>query len=131
MNHEKNAALKPTDAELDILQIVWTNGPSTVREVHEHLLELKDVRYTTVLRQMQILEEKGFVKSDKGQRSHIFSVAIPQEKIQDNLVSHLLNHAFSGSQSQLLMRALGSKKADKEELDAMRALIDSYEKEQL
>lgn len=121
--------MKPTDAELDILRIIWTHGALTVRQVHDYLSKAKDVRYTTVLRQMQILEQKGYLQADKRARSHVYSAAIAPEAIQGTMVSHLLEHAFNGSLSQLLMRALGSSQAKPSELEEMRQLINAYEQQ--
>jgi BlaI family penicillinase repressor len=119
------SAPKPTDAELDILRVLWTRGPSTVREVHEALGE--DVRYTTTLKQLQVMLDKGLVRRDERQRSHVYEAAVDEEETQHRLLDNLLAHAFGGSRSKLLMRAVSGGKASEEELRQIRALLDELE----
>ena len=119
---------RPTDAELEILTILWSRGPITVREVHEVLGARKPTQYTTVLKTLQIMSEKGLVRRDEKQRAHIYQTARPQEWTQRQLAGDLLQRAFHGSASSLLLGALSARKATKEELHEMRRLIEEYEK---
>jgi len=117
----------PTDAELGILRVLWARGPSTVREVHE---ALKDgTGYTTVLKLMQIMTEKGLVVRDESQRAHVYSAQATQQRTQRQLVTDLVERAFGGSPAQLAMQALSSKKTSPEELAELRRLLDTLEQE--
>src|SRR3954469_17646871 len=118
---------RPTDAELALLRILWERGPSTVREVHEALQDGSG--YTTVLKMMQIMTEKGLVVRDESQRAHIYSSRVPQQKTQRQLVADLVDRAFGGSPAQLAMQALSTKKTSPEELAELRRLLDSLEQE--
>jgi predicted transcriptional regulator len=111
----------PTDAELGILNVLWAKGPSTVRAVFEALPA--SAGYTTVLKTMQIMAEKGLVKRDESERSHVYRAAIAAEATQERLVGELIDKAFAGSAAQLVMRALETRKASPEELKAVRALL--------
>ena len=119
---------RPTDAELEILTVLWSRGPFTVREVHEVLSARKPTQYTTVLKMLQIMSEKGLVRRDEKQRAHIYQAARPQEWTQRQLAGDLLQRAFQGSASSMLLGALSARKASKEELSEMRRLIEEYEK---
>jgi BlaI family penicillinase repressor len=114
----------PTDAELAILTVLWRRGPSTVRDVFEALREDAGTGYTTVLKLLQIMMQKGLVKRDESQRSHVYRAAATEEQTQKRLVGELLDKAFGGSSPQLVMRALSLKPASREELAAIRALLD-------
>jgi predicted transcriptional regulator len=116
---------KPTEAELAILRVLWTRGPSTVRDVHEALGE--DVRYTTTLKQLQIMFDKGLVTRDERQRSHVYAAAVGEEETQHRLLDNLLAHAFGGSSSKLVLRALRSGRVSSDELRQIRALLDELE----
>jgi len=117
---------RPTDAELAILAVLWEHGPCTVREVHGQLDG--EVGYTTVLKFLQIMTEKGLVERDETQRAHIYVAAKPREETQGNLVRDLTARAFAGSASKLVMRALSSERTSPEELDEIRQLLDQLEK---
>ena len=117
----------PTDAELGILRVLWERGPSTVREVHEVLQDGSG--YTTVLKLMQIMTEKGLVVRDESQRAHVYSAQATQQKTQRQLVTDLVDRAFGGSPAQLAMQALSSKKTSPEELAELRRLLDTLEQE--
>jgi predicted transcriptional regulator len=119
---------RPTDAELEILTVLWSRGPSTVREVHEVLNRRKPAQYSTVLKFMQIMAEKGLVRRDAQQRAHIYEAAQPREWTQTRLAGDLLQRAFGGSAASLLMGALSARKASKKELEELRKLLDDYEK---
>jgi BlaI family transcriptional regulator, penicillinase repressor len=118
---------RPTDAELEILNVLWQRGPSTVREVYEVLLESKDIGYTTILKLMQIMSEKGLVSRDETDRSHVYEAERAQDETQRQLLSDLLDRAFNGSPTKLVMQALSSKKASKEELAEIRRMLDELE----
>jgi predicted transcriptional regulator len=119
---------RPTDAELEILTVLWSRGPSTVREIHEAIAARKPTQYTTVLKLMQIMAEKGLLRRDEQQRAHIYETAQPQEVTQRQLAGDLLQRAFNGSAKGLMMGALSSRKASREELSELRKLLDEYEK---
>ncbi|HEY4650998.1 MAG TPA: BlaI/MecI/CopY family transcriptional regulator [Pontibacter sp.] len=118
---------KPTDAELEILQVLWEHGPSTVRFVHEVLSETKDAGYTTTLKLMQIMADKGILEADKSSKSHVFKPLLSEEAAQRRLLDRFLDTAFRGSASKLVMQALGSQRTSKEELDEIRNLLDKLE----
>lgn len=118
--------LKPTDSELEILQVLWVKGEATVREVHEALTETKDCGYTTTLKLMQIMFEKGLVLRDDSSRTHIYQANVSREKTQQQLMNKMVNALFSGSHSQLVMQALGSHTPSKQELDEIQQLLDRY-----
>ncbi len=120
---------KPTEAELEILQVLWENGPSSVRFVNEQLGERKEVGYTTTLKLMQIMFEKGLVTRNTDARSHIYEAAIERYATQRNLLGTFVDNVFSGSAMNLVMQALGNHKASKDELDQIKALIEKMEKE--
>lgn len=118
---------RPTDAELAILKVLWDLGPATVRDVHAKLCEVKQVAYTTILRFMQIMLEKGLVHRDDSSRAHVFSAALTEESVQRNMLRHLVKTAFRDSPGQLVMRALADKDTSREELDAIRNMLDDLE----
>jgi BlaI family penicillinase repressor len=119
---------KPTEAELAILRILWQRGPSTVRQVHDALNEVKKTGYTTVLKFMQIMTEKGLVSRDESPYAHVYQAAIPQEETQRTLVTDLLDRAFEGSMSGLVMQALSARKATPEELSEIRKILRDHER---
>ena len=119
---------RPTDAELEILTVLWSRGPSTVRDVHEVIAARKPAQYTTVLKLMQIMADKGLVHRDQKQRAHIYAAARPREWTQRQLAGDLLRKAFAGSPGSLMLGALSSHKASKKELAELRRLLDEYEK---
>lgn len=118
--------VKPTESELEILQILWTKGLATVREVHEELAKTKDAGYTTTLKLMQIMHEKGLVKRDDSMRTHVYQAAVNKEKTQKHLLTKMIDSLFGGSPTQLVIQALGSgeRKASREELDEIQALLN-------
>jgi BlaI family transcriptional regulator, penicillinase repressor len=117
---------RPTDAELEILTVLWSHGPATVREVHNVISQRRTAQYSTVLKFMQIMAEKGLVRRDERERAHVYEVARPREWTQRQLAGDLLERAFSGSAKALLMGALSARRATKEELAEMRRLLDEY-----
>ena len=118
------AAPKPTDAELAILRILWDRGPSTVRQVHEILANDRPAAYTTALKLLQIMTEKGLVERDERDRTHIYRARLSEEVTQRQLVRDLLERAFGGSSTKLVMQALATKRASAEELRDIRKAID-------
>jgi BlaI family penicillinase repressor len=119
---------RPTDAELEILTVLWSRGPSTVRDIHQVIAARKPTQYTTVLKLLQIMTDKGLVRRDEKQRAHIYRAAQPREWTQRQLAGDLLQRAFNGSAGSLLMGALSARKASKKELIELRRLLDEYEK---
>ena len=119
---------KPTDAELSILRVIWQSGPCTVRQVFERIDRPQATGYTTVLKLMQIMVEKGLLKRDDTERSHIYEAAVAEEVTQKQLVGHLLDRAFSGSARKLVLHALSARKATREELADIRKLLDEIER---
>ena len=118
-------APRPTDAELAILRVLWQLGPSTVRQVHEVLSRERPTAYTTALKLLQIMIEKGLVRRDETDRTHVYQARLTEEQTQRQLVRDLLERAFGGSASKLVMQALNAKRATPEELVEIRKLIDS------
>jgi len=118
----KAARRKPTDAELNLLRVLWQRGPSTVRQIVEILG--KDTGYTTALKLLQIMTEKGLVRRDETERTHVYEAAYTEDETQRQLVSDLLDRAFGGSAAKLALQALASRKASPEELAEIRKLID-------
>lgn len=120
--------IKPTESELEILQLLWTKGLATVREVHEDLAQTKDVGYTTTLKLMQIMHEKGLVKRDDSMRTHVYQAAVNKEKTQKHLLGKMIDNLFGGSPTQLVIQALGEHKASPEELEKIQALLNDLKK---
>ena len=119
---------KPTESELEILQVLWRNGPSTVKIVNEKLNEKKEVGYTTTLKLLQIMNEKGLVERNENERSHIYSPLLKEADIQNLLLDRLLETAFSGSAAKLVMQALGRSNTSKDELKKIREYLNNIEK---
>ena len=124
----KQATQRPTDAELAILRVLWERGPSTVRQVHEILSAVRPTVYTTILKLMQIMDDKGLVRRDKSQRAHVYQPTFTEAETQKRLVGDLLDRAFSGSTASLLMQALSAKEASAEELAQIRQILDEVER---
>ena len=122
--------MKPTDSELEILKILWEDGPSTVRHVHERLAESKESGYTTTLKLMQIMFEKGLVKRDATFKTHIYEPSVSRDKTQKHLLNKMIDTVFKGSASQLVMQALGHHRSSPEELDMIRQYLNEMEKKQ-
>lgn len=120
---------QPTNGELEILRVLWRRGPSTVRAVHEAVAEGRPVGYTTVLKLLQIMADKGLVNRDESARSHVYQAAVSEDATQRRLVSDLLDRAFEGSALGLVMQALAARPASPEELRQIRALIDQMKKD--
>jgi len=121
--------IKPTESELEILQVLWERNLASVRDVHEELAKSKDVGYTTTLKLMQIMHEKGLVKRDDSIKTHIYQAAVSREKTQKHLLGKMIDTLFSGSSTQLVMQALGNHKASASELEEIQKLIDNLKKQ--
>lgn len=121
--------MKPTDAELEILHVLWANGPSTVRQVHDKLSQSRDIGYTTALKFMQIMVEKGLLTREEDARSHTYTAAVSEEDTQRNLVDRFVETAFRGSASKLVMQVLGQHKASREELDEIKNLLNNLNRD--
>lgn len=121
-----NINIKPTEGEMEILQVLWKKGNCTVREVHEELNK-KDSGYTTTLKLMQIMLEKGLVDRDTSAKTHIYRPLINQEQTQQQLVNKMIDNVFNGSAARLVMQALGNKTASQEEIDLIKAYLENLE----
>jgi BlaI family penicillinase repressor len=121
--------LKPTESELEILQVLWQKGEATVREVHEELFRYRDIGYTTALKLLQIMFEKGLVARDDSSKTHVYRPAVTRERTQRHMVGKMIDTLFSGSSTELVMQALGNHKASPEELDEIQKLLDQLRKE--
>jgi BlaI family transcriptional regulator, penicillinase repressor len=119
--------MKPTDSELEILQVLWQRGPCTVRQVNEKLSENKDTGYTTTLKLMQIMHEKGLLTRVEDARSHVYKANVSETDTQRNLLNRFVETAFRGSATQLVMQALGNHQASAEELQQIRELLNQIE----
>ena len=116
---------RPTDAELAILRVLWDRGPSTVRQVHEVLARERPAGYTTALKLLQIMTEKGLVRRDESGRTHVYHAKSSEEQTQRQLIRDLLDRAFGGSSSRLVMQALAARRASAEEIVEIRRLLDA------
>ena len=119
--------MKPTESELEILQILWEKGNCTVREVHDILTLNKEAGYTTTLKLMQIMHEKGLVKRDTSSKTHIYSALASQQKTQQHLVSKLIDNAFNGSAARMVMQALGNHNSSRDEIEAIKKYLDELD----
>ena len=119
--------MKPTESELEILKVLWAKGAATVREVNDILNESREVGYTTTLKMMQLMAQKKLVNRDESARSHIYVVAVNQNIVQNNMLHQLLESAFGGSASKLVLNALGRSNASQKELDEIKALVQKLE----
>ena len=128
MSKSKNP--KPTESELEVLQVLWEFGPTSVRQVNERLNENREVGYTTTLKIMQIMAEKGHVERDTSSRTHIYSAAMAEEETRKKLLDQFVDKAFKGSAMKLVMQALDKHQASAEDLDELKALIKKMENDQ-
>ena len=129
VNEDKSMNIEPTKAELEILQVLWENGPSTVRLVNDKLNEKRDINYTSTLKLMQIMADKGIVKRDESQMKHIYHVAEEEQKTKDHLLQKFVDSMYKGSASNLVMQLLGNKNTSKEDLQAIKDILNKLEKE--
>jgi BlaI family penicillinase repressor len=119
---------EPTKSELEILQVLWDKGPSTVREVNNELLKQRDVNYTTTLKQMQIMADKRLLNRDQGQMKHIYSVAVEEQKLKAHLLDKFVDSLYKGSASKLVMQLIGNKNTSRQELQEIKDMIKKLEK---
>jgi BlaI family penicillinase repressor len=125
---KQDAKANPTPSELAILQILWSRGPSTVREIHEVLAREKEVGYTSALKFLQIMTAKGLVTRTEDQRAHVYSAQQPAEKTKQQFAADVLKRVFHGSASQLMQHALSGRRGSKKEIEELRRLLDEYER---
>jgi|SRR5215472_3736298 len=125
----KPTAPKPTASELEILHILWARGPSTVREVLESLNQKKNLGYTGVLKLLQIMSAKGFVRRDESNRAHVYEARRPANQTKRQFATDILHRVFEGSASQLMMHALAGHRASAEEIEELRRILDAYEED--
>lgn len=125
----KKESIKPTESELQILKIIWENGPSTVRTINDKLNLEREVGYTTTLKIMQIMTEKGLLERNTDSRTHVYHATIGESKMQKQLLKKFVDTTFRGSAMSLVMQALGNHKASPEELEEIKSLIDKIEKQ--
>ena len=121
--------IKPTEGELEILQVLWDKGSATVRDVHEQINLYKESGYTTTLKLMQIMFEKGIVSRDDSNKTHIYQPNVTREKTQKHMVGKMIDTLFSGSSAQLVMQALGNSKSSRQELDEIQRMLDDLKKQ--
>ncbi len=126
MNNQR--PIKPTESELEILQVLWDKGQSTVREVHDVLTRNKESGYTTTLKLMQIMLEKGLVTRDDSSRTHIYTAAMKKEHTQQQLLNKMIDDVFNGSAARMVMQALGNNSTSKKELEEIKKYLDSLNK---
>lgn len=119
--------IKPTEAELEILQVLWTYGPSNVRFVNDQLKSERNVGYTTTLKVMQIMTEKGMLVRDKKSRTHIYQAVIEEKETKNHLIDKFISTLFRGSTSGMVLQALGNQKCSSKELDEIKKLINNIE----
>jgi len=123
-----NSNIKPTEGELEILKVLWQKGLCTVREVHE-ALDKKDSGYTTTLKLMQIMHEKGMVERDTNQKTHIYKAVVNQDKTEKQLVNKMIDNVFNGSAARLVMQALGNHTASADEIEEIKKYLEKLEKD--
>src|ERR1700761_8067527 len=126
---DQNKQVEPTKSELEILQVLWDKGPSTVRDVNNELLKQKDVNYTTTLKLMQIMADKGILNRDEAQMKHIYSVAQEEQKTKAYLVDKFVDSMYKGSSGKLVMQLLGNKNTSLQDLQEIKELIKKLEEE--
>src|SRR5580698_4400218 len=124
---DKNQKNEPTKAELEILTVLWQHGPSTVRTVNDVLNEQRDVNYTSTLKLMQIMADKGSLKRDESQMKHIYHLAEEEQKTKSHLLDKFVDSVYQGSANKLVMQLLGNKKASKEDLASIRAILEKLD----
>ena len=119
--------MEPTKAELEILQVLWEHGPNTVRFVNDRLNEQRDVNYTSTLKQMQIMADKGILTRDETQMKHVYHTVEEEQKTKDNLLNKFIDSVYLGSAEQLVMQVLGNKKASTEDIESIRKMLDKLD----
>jgi len=119
--------IKPTESELEILQVIWKKGQCTVRDVHEELSKNKDAGYTTTLKLMQIMHDKGMVERDTTSKTHLYKALVSREQAQQTAIDKIISTVFKGSTSDLVIQALGHHRASKDEIDAIKDYLKQFE----
>jgi len=125
---KQESTIQPTPSELEILQVLWTRGPSTVREIHDVLSGRKEIGYTSALKLLQIMTAKGLVTRREDQRAHVYEATQPAEKTKQQFASDVLNRVFRGSASQLMQHVLSGRRGSKKEIEEIRLMLDEYER---
>jgi len=125
---KQDPKIHPTPSELEILHILWSRGPSTVREIHEVLSQDKDVGYTSALKFLQIMTTKGLVTRSEDQRAHVYAATQPAEKTKQQFAADVLQRVFRGSTSQLMQHVLSGRRGSKKEIEEIRRMLDEYER---
>ena len=123
---ENKMEIKPTESELEILQVIWKKGQCTVRDVHEELAKSKDAGYTTTLKLMQIMHDKGLVERDTTAKTHLYKAVITREQAQQTALDKIISTVFKGSTSDLVIQALGHHRASKDEIDAIKNYLEQF-----
>jgi BlaI family transcriptional regulator, penicillinase repressor len=118
---------EPTDSEIEVLSLIWQQGPLSVRQVHDQIKKKRAIGYTTTLKIMQIMYGKGMLERCRQGKSHIYDATVPSQDIQDSIISHMVNRVFYGSVKDLVIQALGSAKSPKEELAEIRCFLDKLD----
>ena len=121
--------MRPTDSELEILHVLWKHGPRTVRQVNDELGQQRDIGYTTTLKLMQIMHEKGLLTRTENAKSHVYTAALGQQEVQHTMIDRFLETTFRGSASQLVMQVLGRHKASADELEEIKRLLNNLDHE--
>ena len=120
----------PSNSELEILHVLWRKGPQTVRQIHPALRRKREIGYTTVLKTLQVMTEKGLVTRDEAERSHVYRAAVPEKSVKRRLVSDLLDRVFEGSAANLVLQALSTKRASPEDIRRIRKLLNAQTPEE-
>lgn len=126
-NRTQNMEIKPTESELEILQVIWEKGECSVRDVHEELAKTKDAGYTTTLKLMQIMHDKGLLVRDTTSKTHLYKSLVTREQAQTSALDKILSTVFKGSTSDLVIQALGNRRTSKDEIDAIKHFLDQFE----
>jgi BlaI family penicillinase repressor len=124
---QQNKPIEPTKSELEILQVLWETGPATVREVNDELLKQKEVNYTTTLKFMQLMVEKGMLKRDESKMKHVYSVVEEEQQTKAHLLNKFVDSMYKGSASKLMMQLLGNKNTSQEELEEIKSMLKKFE----
>lgn len=126
-NRKNKMEIKPTESELEILQVIWEKNECSVRDVHEELAKTKDVGYTTTLKLMQIMHDKGLLTRDTTSKTHLYKSLVTREQAQTSALDKILSTVFKGSTSELVIQALGNRRTSKDEIDAIKNFLDQFE----
>ena len=128
-NEDLSKKMEPTKAELEVLHILWAHGPSTVRFVNDKLNELRDINYTSTLKVMQIMADKGILRRDESTMKHVYHPVEEEQKTQEHLLDKFVQSVYQGSTGKLVLQVLGNKKTSKEDIESIREILNRLEKE--